>query len=128
MAKGKKTGGRRAGSPNRTTASVKAALKKAFDNLGGVPALVAWAKDDPGEFYKLYIKLLPIEVKADVHHSSLSDLGERLRRAKLRDDARPEARPLTVVEPDAEPEPLIVDGLYDRLARSKRRCREDEGE
>lgn len=57
--------GRKKGVPNKTTASVKAALIEAFDKLGGVKALVAWARTEKTEFYKLYAKLLPTEVKLD---------------------------------------------------------------
>lgn len=53
--------GRKKGVPNKATASVKAALQAAFDQRGGVPALLEWAKSDPGEFYKLWAKLLPQE-------------------------------------------------------------------
>lgn len=57
--------GRRKGTPNRTTASVKAALVEAFNELGGVAALVKWGKKNPALFYPLWAKLLPQEVKVD---------------------------------------------------------------
>lgn len=62
MAKGRKTGGRKKGSVNKTTASVKAALTQAFQLHGGVPALLRWAKDNETEFYRLWSKLVPTEV------------------------------------------------------------------
>jgi hypothetical protein len=62
MAKGKKTGGRTKGTPNKSTAAVKDALTQAFDHLGGVTALVEWGKKNATEFYKLWSKLLPQEV------------------------------------------------------------------
>lgn len=58
--------GRPKGAVNKTTASVKAALTEAFDKRGGVKALLAWAKDEPSEFYKLWGKLAPTEVTATV--------------------------------------------------------------
>jgi hypothetical protein len=58
--------GRPKGSPNKTTASVKAALTEAFDKLGGVDSLVSWAQEQPAEFYKLWGRLAPTEVQADV--------------------------------------------------------------
>lgn len=61
MALGRKTGGRKPGSMNKTTATVKAALTEAFERLGGVPALQRWAKSEPTEFYKLWAKMLPVE-------------------------------------------------------------------
>lgn len=62
MAKGKKTGGRKKGSLNKTTASVKEALSLAFANLGDVEALVNWARRNRTEFYKLWGRMLPQEV------------------------------------------------------------------
>lgn len=66
MAKGFKTGGRKPGSVNKTTAEVKAALAQAFDDCGGVPSLVAWAQENPTEFYKLWVKILPLEVNGNM--------------------------------------------------------------
>lgn len=68
MAPGIKTGGRKAGTPNKTTQSVKAALEATFEQMGGVPAMLTWAKSEPTEFFKLYAKLLPVQVQADLKH------------------------------------------------------------
>lgn len=84
MATGKKTGGRQIGTPNKTTATVKAALEEAFDRLGGVDSLVTWAEAEPTEFYKLYAKLLPAEL--NVKHSGFDTLADRMERARNRDD------------------------------------------
>ena len=58
--------GRPKGSKNKLGASAKDAFQAAFDELGGYEGLVAWAaKDDGknlGEFYKLYARLIPMEV------------------------------------------------------------------
>lgn len=62
MAKGKKTGGRVAGTPNKSTTAVKTALIDAFERLGGVTALVDWGKSEPTEFYKLWAKVMPTQV------------------------------------------------------------------
>lgn len=77
MASGRKTGGRLRGTPNKTTSEVKAALSEAFDDLGGVPSLVTWGRTQPTEFYKLWTKLLPTELKADVS-IGLEDLIDAL--------------------------------------------------
>ena len=58
--------GRVKGVPNKTTKAVKDALQEAFDGIGGVDALILWAKTEQTEFYKLWAKLLPTEVKAQV--------------------------------------------------------------
>lgn len=62
MAKGQKTGGRQKGTPNKTTASVKAALMAVYDKRGGDKALLAWANANETEFYKLWGRMLPQEV------------------------------------------------------------------
>ena len=72
MALGRKTGGRKPGTPNKVTASIKAAFTEAFVSMGGVPALVKWGKSNRTEFYKLAGRLIPHEV-----HGA-GDAGEHL--------------------------------------------------
>lgn len=55
-------GGRKKGTPNKTTANIREAFVQAFDQLGGVPALVDWAKLNKSEYYKLVSKVIPIDV------------------------------------------------------------------
>lgn len=62
IGKGTPGPGRPKGVPNRSTASVKAALEEAFEKMGGVASLVKWAKTEPTEFYKLYARMLPSDV------------------------------------------------------------------
>ena len=64
--KGKRFGGRQKGTPNKTTAKVTEAMELAFEGIGGVPALIEWAEDNQTEFYKLFVKLLPVQVEASV--------------------------------------------------------------
>lgn len=78
---GERRGGRQKGTPNKTSASVKAALAQAFDEGGGVPALVKWMKDNRTEFYKIWSRLLPTEVKGNL------DLTGRLAISELIVDA-----------------------------------------
>ena len=54
--------GRPKGIPNKTTAKVKEALALAFEGIGGVPTLKAWARENPTEFFKLWAKMLPQEI------------------------------------------------------------------
>lgn len=61
MARGYKTGGRKKGTPNKATTEVKNALISAFDEMGGVPALVEWGRENPTEFYKLWVKVMPVQ-------------------------------------------------------------------
>ena len=67
--KGKRFGGRQKGTPNKTTAKVKEAMELAFEGIGGVPALIKWADGNKTEFYKLFVKLLPVQVDANVSGS-----------------------------------------------------------
>lgn len=57
--------GRPKGAKNKSTKAVKEALSLAFHGIGGVPALKKWAKDNQGEFYKLWAKMLPQEVTGE---------------------------------------------------------------
>ncbi len=61
----RKGGGRPKGSQNKTSVAAKEALQMAFEGIGGVQALTKWAKDEKnqGEFFKLYAKLLPVDMK-----------------------------------------------------------------
>lgn len=70
MAKGLKTGGRQRGVPNKKTAAVKEALDMAFQQIGGVKALVKWGKENPTPFYQAWVKLLPLkaELSGEVIH------------------------------------------------------------
>lgn len=83
MAKGTKTGGRQKGTPNKTTVAVKEALLEAFDNLGGVSALVTWGMDNPTAFYQIWSKLAPIEAKIDAEHSG--DIGLTVQIVRMSD-------------------------------------------
>lgn len=62
MAKGKKTGGRKAGTPNKLSLSVKESVLSTYKSLGGDKAMAIWARENQTEFYKIYAKLLPTEV------------------------------------------------------------------
>lgn len=66
MAKGKKTGGRVKGTPNKVHSSVKNAVIETFNNLGGVEHMTDWAKLNPNEYYKLAARLIPTEIQAEL--------------------------------------------------------------
>lgn len=63
---GKKTGGRKKGTPNKVTKEVKSAMLAAFDKVGGVDYLVRQAEDNPQAFLTLLGKIIPSEMKATV--------------------------------------------------------------
>ena len=77
-APGERRGGRQKGTPNKLTASVKAALVAAFDQLGGVDSLVKWGKKNPGAFYPLWAKMLPTEIKNADGESFRFTLGDEV--------------------------------------------------
>src|SRR3954452_22229335 len=65
MANGYKTGGRQAGTPNKTTALLKDAILKAAEQAGDgdlVAYLKKQAKENPGSFMTLLGKVLPTQV------------------------------------------------------------------
>lgn len=66
MATGAKTGGRVAGTPNKATATMKAAVQAVYDKLQASTGkehghFLKWAEEQPTEFYKLASKLIPIQ-------------------------------------------------------------------
>lgn len=62
----KKTGGRRKGTPNKINASMKEAVEKAFNELGGYKWLVECAKEDPRTFIPLARQLMPKQIEAAI--------------------------------------------------------------
>lgn len=64
IGEGKPGPGRPKGVPNKLTQSAREALQLAFEGLGGVERLIEWARadDNLGDFYKLYARLIPVEV------------------------------------------------------------------
>ena len=63
MAKGKKTGGRRKGVPNKFSGQLKDMILRALDESGGVDYLVRCANaENPAPFLALVGKVLPLTV------------------------------------------------------------------
>lgn len=65
MAKGKKTGGRTKGTPNKLTAALKDVILQALANAGGADYLTKQAKENPNAFLALVGRVLPLQVKQD---------------------------------------------------------------
>lgn len=60
---GKRPGaGRKKGVPNRMTVVARDAFNQAFQGIGGVPRLIEWGSEHPDEFFKLYARLIPVDV------------------------------------------------------------------
>lgn len=64
-------GGRPAGTQNKITKTVRETVLAVFNDLQADPKanLLAWAKAEPTEFYKISSKLIPTEVTAQVEVS-----------------------------------------------------------
>ena len=65
MAKGQKTGGRVAGTPNKLTVLVKDMVSQALEEEGGVKYLRKQAQDNPTAFLTLVGKLIPVQLGGD---------------------------------------------------------------
>ena len=65
MAKGKKTGGRKAKTPNKVTAALKDMILQALANVGGETYLAEQATKNPNAFLALIGRVLPLQVKQD---------------------------------------------------------------
>ena len=69
MARGTKTGGRKKGTPNKTTALLKDAILVAAGNAGKDEGLVGYLTSqavlNPGPFMALLGKVLPMQISGD---------------------------------------------------------------
>jgi hypothetical protein len=73
MAKGIKTGGRKAGTPNKLSTTVKQNVIDVFGQIGGPEEMAEWARSHRGEFYRLYCRLLPHELDANLNNTFDAD-------------------------------------------------------
>jgi hypothetical protein len=65
MAKGVKTGGRKKGTPNKTTKALKEMILGALDQAGGEAYLLQQARENPNAFLTLVGKVLPTTLAGD---------------------------------------------------------------
>ena len=80
--------------PNRgkfTRKQVIQAFEDSFELIGGIPRLAAWAHSNPGEFFKLYSKLLPSQAMVDFGHDGVLRIIHSIAPGKL--DELPDSRP-----------------------------------
>lgn len=61
-----KTGGRKAGTPNKVTKELKEMILAALDQAGGVDYLYQQALETPGPFLALIGKVLPTTIKGEI--------------------------------------------------------------
>jgi hypothetical protein len=69
MAKGKKTGGRVRGVPNKLSTGAKEVIAQVAENVGGVARMTKWVRESPKNekafWTSIYPKLLPLQVGGD---------------------------------------------------------------
>jgi hypothetical protein len=61
---------------------IKQAIGQVFDEMGGIPALLKWANENPTMFYNnIWSKLLPASLKVE---AKITDFTSILEKARLR--------------------------------------------
>lgn len=71
--------GRPKGVPNKLSRIAKDTIAQVFEDIGGVENMATWAKDNPGPFYQIYAKLLPLQINgAGENGEHLADITIRL--------------------------------------------------
>lgn len=73
--KRRKTGGRKLGSQNKISLSVKDSILATFESLGGVEQMAKWAEEHQTDFYRIYAKLVPTQI-TDTRRRSIKDLSD----------------------------------------------------
>tara|TARA_R110000772_G_scaffold11352_1_gene35597 strand:+ start:857 stop:1147 length:291 start_codon:yes stop_codon:yes gene_type:complete len=81
---GKKYGGRKKGTPNKTTQDMKSAILEAFDRAGGADYLTMLAVDEPRTFVTLLAKVLPNENVNENRNIDVNAMTERLQEGRDR--------------------------------------------
>src|SRR3954453_15960074 len=71
MANGRKTGGRRAGTPNKFTGDLRQMILNALGQVGGEEYLARCAAENPGSFLTLLGKVLPTQLSGDPDGNAL---------------------------------------------------------
>lgn len=57
--------GRPKGTPNKTSKTAKENIMAVFEGMGGTITMQAWANANRSDFYKIYGRLIPTDVKID---------------------------------------------------------------
>lgn len=81
---GKKFGGRKKGTPNKTTRDMKDAIMEAFEMAGGVDYLHMLANDEPRTFVTLLAKVMPSENINENRNIDVNALTDRLQAGRDR--------------------------------------------
>jgi len=71
-----KGAGRKKGVPNKLSGSVKQNIVGVFDKIGGREKMAKWAEDNQTDFYRLYGRLAPTEIEANVKGKVIVNLNQ----------------------------------------------------
>ena len=83
---GKREGsGRKAGTPNKISATVKQNVINVFERLGGEDHMVMWATENPNQFYNIYAKMMPTQSELGTIDGQDSPLNVTLKFIKPED-------------------------------------------
>ena len=55
----------RKGSPNKLSGLAKDNIAAVFNRLGGTANMAKWAEENQTDFYKIYARLLPVQVTGE---------------------------------------------------------------
>ena len=74
---GKREGaGRKKGVPNKLSGSVKQNIVGVFDRIGGREKMAKWAEENQTDFYRLYGRLAPTEIEANIKGKVIVNLNQ----------------------------------------------------
>lgn len=60
--------GRKGRGKGKASRTAKENIIAVFERIGGYQYMARWAKQNPTEFFKLYAKLIPVQVDAEIAH------------------------------------------------------------
>lgn len=112
-----KTGGRRKGTPNKVSLSLKQAVLDTFEKLGGIRHMVAWAKKNPNDFYRLAARLIPpgVPVQIDGLYGPIAQQGNAVIRSMAAGAITPEQAGTIMQALAAQARVIEVDELERRV-------------
>lgn len=64
------------GAKNKVGSDAKDNILAVFTRLGGTAAMADWAKENLTEFYRIYARLIPQQIHADVAHTVVRTINE----------------------------------------------------
>lgn len=62
----KRPPGRKAGVKNKMSATARENVIAVFTRIGGTAHMAEWARENPSDFYRMYSRMIPQEVKATI--------------------------------------------------------------